>query len=703
MSSHGGSRNVSVVSGNGRQTTKDEYSIMDGPNSDGVSCKSFLCGTERRRYSCYCISFAAFLLLVGIITPMIMDVLIKDGIHDSAVIDSTSASSYDVWQSNFFGSGDKTQIDYDIYMFDTQNPNEVLSGAKPVVVEKGPYAFKKYFNKFDISWSDGGDTVTYNTQNFYVFNPERTAPGLSVDDEITLPYPVVLGFEYLLENLPVATEAFLDATVEAMVNDKLLAAEAEIDAQIDAVNANPDLTQEEKDAMIGELNQAKGLIEQVRLGIIDYIDNNDAGTSILKLVLCMGNPQGISPFFKTDPVSAYFGYLNDPLLLIMDQLLLKMGKPNDSWSTAVPGVAVNYTTESDTARRANPLVQKTGKDDMTQIGEIVVYDNMPKQWVCVNSADSQDPDAYVKGVEYPACELYQYDWNETTARSKGYTLAFATDYANRIEGGDANLFQAPMTDDKVQIYIPDIYRTLFLEHTGDNEDWYDVKLRRYQIQPKDLQNATENVEEGWQYFNYAPTGMENLTLAGGLPLFASKPHFLDAASSLQTAVSGTNARREIHDTFLDIEPNTGMLARVHKRLQVNYQMNNYDLPEVTEDAVAAANALCEMKNMTCDGLNMAMQCLAIPSNWQYLNNRVYMPYAWADEHMVGTEDDADSVKDGVYWAQDFGTAVRFWCFVSVGLIAAIVAGFYWGESRTMIKYGLHGDDENAAQYQSLLG
>jgi hypothetical protein len=248
---------------------------------------------------------------------MIMDVFITDGVHDAAVIDGTSASSYDVWQSNFFGSGDKTQINYDIYMFDLQNHDEALSGAKPVVVEKGPYAFKKYFNKFDISWSDDGDTVTYNSQSFFEFNPERTGtstcknlvmcpsllsfltccwlhtsgPGLALDDQITLPYPVVLGFEYLLENLPVETEAFLDATVEALVNDKLLAAEADIDAQIEAINANEDLTQDEKDAMISELNQAKGLIEQVRVvSLRCFADIFSFHTSRLILVICdVGN------------------------------------------------------------------------------------------------------------------------------------------------------------------------------------------------------------------------------------------------------------------------------------------------------------------------------------------------------------------------------------------------------------------------------
>jgi hypothetical protein len=126
-------------------------------------------------------------------------------------------------------------------------------------------------------------------------------------------------------------------------------------------------------------------------GIDEYIETESVGMSVLKVVLCLGNPSGISPFFRASPVDAYFGYLNDPLLTIVDQLLLRIGKPNEAWSTAVPGITANYSSERDSARRNNPLVQKTGREDAREIGRIVTYDGMPAQWVCVNSGDSQDP------------------------------------------------------------------------------------------------------------------------------------------------------------------------------------------------------------------------------------------------------------------------------------------------------------------------
>lgn len=92
---------------------------------------------------------------------------------------------------------------------------------------------------------------------------------------------------------------------------------------------------------------------------------------------------------------------------------------------------------------------------------------------------------------------------------------------------------------------------------------------RYGIQAKDFWNTTLNPTEAWQYYNFAPSGMQNLTQVATLPLFLSKPHFLDGDSSLLASVQGLHPVRGIHDTYLDIEPNTGALCRVHNRAQVN--------------------------------------------------------------------------------------------------------------------------------------
>ena len=104
-----------------------------------------------------------------------------------------------------------------MYVFDYTNVEDLLQGAKPILVQKGPYHFMEYFRKFDISWSDDGDTVTYNTQKYFVYNAVGSGDGLSLDDRLTIPYASVVGFEWLLRSIPQDTNAVVEQTLQQVL------------------------------------------------------------------------------------------------------------------------------------------------------------------------------------------------------------------------------------------------------------------------------------------------------------------------------------------------------------------------------------------------------------------------------------------------------------------------------------------------------
>jgi hypothetical protein len=216
-------------------------------------------------------SLVLLCLLVGLIIPLVFYRLEVAGIHDSVVISSKDSVSYDIWQSNFYGSGKKPIIHYDIYIFDLQNPAETLNGSQPVVVEKGPYAFHEYYNKFDIYWKDDGNVVHYKSQRFYVFDAARTGPGLHPTDVITIPYATVIGFNYLLSTIPVETQQMLDYVIETQISSKVDEINAQIDAQEEAINNNPNLTQAQKQAQIRQLEAARAVVSQVEAVTIFFL------------------------------------------------------------------------------------------------------------------------------------------------------------------------------------------------------------------------------------------------------------------------------------------------------------------------------------------------------------------------------------------------------------------------------------------------
>lgn len=57
------------------------------------------------------------------------------------MIDSTSASNYEAWQTNFGPGKDDMNVYYKLYFFDLQNPVETLAGEKNQLLLKEDLTF----------------------------------------------------------------------------------------------------------------------------------------------------------------------------------------------------------------------------------------------------------------------------------------------------------------------------------------------------------------------------------------------------------------------------------------------------------------------------------------------------------------------------------------------------------------------------------
>lgn len=450
--------------------------------------------------------------------------------------------------------------------------------------------------------------------------------------------------------------------------------------------------------LLAQLATANQSVQVIFADLTNLTETTDAGDLLLKSLLC-NVPSGISPFFVTNPSPAWFGWLNDPVLLEVQNLLNVISAKTGQvipWTSGVPGATNNYTSIDDTRRRRNVDVMKTGKKNLNQISQYVRYQNMTEYWTCIAPANSAAP--YVEGSEFAACEHFQYEWDEATATAKGYTKPFATDYANRIQGTDGNMFGRPVRSKKLQLFISDIYRSAYLAEEGEI-DWHGITLKKYGLQNKDLQNSTMN-PENVQYYAFGYNGVENATKASNIPVFISFPHFLYADVQLQEAVKGLHPNEDLHSTYLSIEPQTGLLVQAHKRLQVNYYMEPYSLPEISQYSVQMAETLCadlqnivnELKpiapeNTTLPDISCNLTiitplftCLAQPSQWNLPNN-LYMPYGWVSEDMVLPDSDADDLQNSLFVLDDVAEGVRFWSLVVAGgcfltLIALLIQMYY---------------------------
>ncbi|XP_031619154.1 sensory neuron membrane protein 1-like [Contarinia nasturtii] len=84
-------------------------------------------------------------------------------------------------------------IDFNLYLWNVTNKDEVMTGAKPILQEIGPYYFEEYKDKIDIVDDNEEDTIEYDYRNTYIYHPEKNGPGLTGEEIVTVAHPLILA------------------------------------------------------------------------------------------------------------------------------------------------------------------------------------------------------------------------------------------------------------------------------------------------------------------------------------------------------------------------------------------------------------------------------------------------------------------------------------------------------------------------------
>lgn len=107
-----------------------------------------------------------------------------------------------------------------IYFFDVLNPSEVLRGLQPHVRELGPYVYREYRHKSNITFNDN-DTVSFREYRSFQFQPDMSRG--SESDYVYMPNILVLSAAMMVEKRPMAlkllmTLAFSSLRQQAFMN-----------------------------------------------------------------------------------------------------------------------------------------------------------------------------------------------------------------------------------------------------------------------------------------------------------------------------------------------------------------------------------------------------------------------------------------------------------------------------------------------------
>ncbi|RVE52909.1 hypothetical protein evm_002386 [Chilo suppressalis] len=164
-------------------------------------------------------------------------------------------------------------------------------------------------------------------------------------------------------------------------------------------------------------------------------------------------------------------------------------------------------------------------------------------------------------------------------------------YCGQLNGSDSSIF--PPIDggnvpQRLYIFEPEICRSMFATLVGKTTV-FNMSAFHYSISSDVLAARSANpnnkcyCRKNWSanHDGCLLMGVMNLAPCQGAPAIASLPHFYLASEELlQYFASGINPDKEKHDTYLYLEPVTGVVLKGLRRFQFNIELRN--IPEVPQ-------------------------------------------------------------------------------------------------------------------------
>jgi len=230
-----------------------------------------------------------------------------------------------------------------------------------------------------------------------------------------------------------------------------------------------------------------------------------------------------------------------------------------------------------------------------------------------------------------------------------------TDYEDLQQTGTGTqmqpfLYKDSQRENTLELWSSEAMRVVKLNYLQDSTV-KGIKTRRYVLDATELRNSTDFAYAAkYKYPVGDPNGIADLAaFFGNIPVALTRPYFVsgDPKLDLTYGITDFTAQRSTsmytvnplpvsslldYETYVDVEPTTGLTLQGHKRLQYTLKL---------DASVFNSPYYVNLFN---------------PANtWHYYNSAtnttssiIYLPGFWADEWGLVSDDDAKSFRNGVY-------------------------------------------------------
>ncbi|RWS24708.1 Lysosome membrane protein 2-like protein [Leptotrombidium deliense] len=232
-------------------------------------------------------------------------------------------------------------------------------------------------------------------------------------------------------------------------------------------------------------------------------------------------------------------------------------------------------------------------------------------------------------------------------------------YCNMLNGTDGSRFHPSISaSERLYMFNIDLCRSVYFDSVGE-VDLKGINLLKFT--PAKAFYKSPYGEPSNECFCVKPKAEEAQcqydgildisTCRKGAPIAITAPHFYKVDPRIAQLVNGLSPDQKLHETFVDIEPNTGLAMNAARRVQVNVQTQNYS-------------------------------DIAIFSNL----NPSLVPFLWLEETATIDDKSADEFKSKVYSKVRLLSGLMIAAIV-IGLLLVLIAfGVYAFYRRSMYSF-----------------